>query len=62
MHTASKLTYRAHRILARRAGFPHFGVRAGFVLSALRAGVMVGIERAAGARFAFPRNAIVGAD
>ena len=50
----------AHRISTRRAGFFHLGVRTRVVFSAFRAGVIVGIERAAGARLAFSRSAIFG--
>ena len=55
-------TWVAHRIFTRRAGFLHRRVRTRVVLSALRAGVMVGIERAASARFAFSRISILGGD
>ena len=52
----------AHRILTRHAGFLHTAVRTIVVLSAFRAGVMVGIERAAGARFTFSKISILGGD
>ena len=53
-------TWVAHRIFTRRAGFLHRGVRTRVVLSAFRAAVIVGVERAAGASFAFRRISIVG--
>ena len=46
-------TFVAHRIFTRRAGFLHLDVRTRVVLSAPRAGVMLGVERAAGTIFAF---------
>ena len=52
----------AHRIFNQRAGFLHRRVRTRVVLSAFRAVVMVGIERAAGASFAFSRIPILGGD
>ena len=56
---ANEHTWVAHRISTRRAGFLHRGVHTRVVLSAFRAGVIVGIERAAGARLAFSRSANV---
>ena len=58
----NKHTRVAHRIFTRRAGFLHRRVRTRVVLSAFRAGIIVGIERAAGARFAFSRIPILGGD
>ena len=58
----SKHTFVAHRIFTRRAGFLHRRVRTRVVLSAFRAGVIVGIERAASASFAFSRISILGGD
>ena len=55
-------TWVAHRIFTRRAGFLHRAIRTSLVLSAFRAGVMLGIERAAGASFAFCRVAIFSGD
>ena len=55
-----KHTWVAHRIFTRRAGFLHRRVRTRVVLSAFRAGVIVGIERAAGARLAFSRSSVFG--
>ena len=52
-------TWVAHRIFTRRAGFLHRRVRTRVVLSALRAGVIVGIERAASTSFAFSRISIL---
>ena len=57
-----KHTFVAHRVFTRRAGFLHRRVRARVVLSAFRAGVMVGIERAEGASFAFGRISVLGGD
>ena len=57
-----KHTFVAHRIFTRRAGFLHRRVRARVVLSAFRAAVMVGVERAGGARFAFGRISVLGGD
>ena len=57
-----KHTFVAHRISTRRAGFLHRRVRARVVLSAFRAGVIVGVERAVGASFAFGRASVLGGD
>ena len=57
-----KHTWVAHHIFTRRAGFLHLGVRTSVVLSAFRAGVIIGIERAAGASFAFARISVFGGD
>ena len=56
----NKHTWVAHRIFTRRAFDLHRGVRTSVVLSAFRAAVIVGIERAAGASFACCRISIVG--
>ena len=57
-----KHTWVAHRVFTRRAGFLHRRVRTRVLRSAYRAGVIVGIERAATARFAFGRIPILGGD
>ena len=58
----NKHTCVAHRIFTRRAGFLRRRVRTRVVPSAFRAGVIVGVERAASARFAFSRISILGGD
>ena len=57
-----KHTFVANRVSTRRAGFLHRRVRARVVLSAFRAGVMVGVERAEGTTFAFGRISVLGGD
>ena len=55
-------TWVTHRIFTRRASFLHRGVRTRVVSSAFRAAVIVGIERAAGASFAFARFSVFAGD
>ena len=57
-----KHTFVAHRIFTRRADFLHRRVRTKVVRSALRAGVMLGVERAGSATFAFSKVSVLSGD